>query len=329
MDVMLSRPLGRSGIQLTTVGLGTWAMGGGDWRFSWGPQNDDSSIHTIHRALDLGINWIDTAPVYGLGHCEEIVGRVLRGMRNRPFVATKCARCWDQQRQIFGRLKRESVRREVEDSLRRLGLDVIDLYQIHWPDPDEDIEEGWSTIAQLIAEGKVRFGGVSNFDLAQLQRAHAIHPVTSLQPPYSMLARGVERDLLPYCGTQGIGVIAYSPMQKGLLTGKVTRDWVAELPADDHRRGDPNFQDPRLKANLALVDALRPIAAQHGRTVAQVAVAWVLRRREMTAAIVGARRPDQIEQNLTGGSWTLPADDLAKIEALLHEHVFCRKATHE
>ena len=320
MNTMQTRPLGGSGVQLTTVGLGTWAMGGGDWRFSWGPQDDDQSVRTIHRAFDLGINWIDTAPVYGLGHCEEVVGRALRGLRNRPFVATKCSRCWDQQRQIVSRLKRESILREVEDSLRRLGLDVIDLYQIHWGQPDEDIEEGWSTVAQLIAQGKVRFGGVSNFNLQQLQRAQAIHPVTSFQPPYSMLVRGVEADLLPYCAAHDIGVIAYSPMQKGLLTGKVTAAWVASLPADDHRRNDPNFQEPRLSDNLALVDALRAIAARHGKTVAQLAVAWVLRRPEMTAAIVGARRPEQIEQTVAGGSWTIPADDLQTIETLLRTH---------
>jgi aryl-alcohol dehydrogenase-like predicted oxidoreductase len=295
-------------------------MGGSDWRFSWGPQDDAQSIRTIHRAMDLGINWIDTAPVYGLGHCEEVVGKALRGLRSRPFVATKCARCWDEKRQLFGCLKRENVLREVDDSLRRLGIDVIDLYQIHWPAPDEDLEEGWSTIAQLIAQGKVRFGGVSNFNLSQLKRAQAIHPVTSLQPPYSMLVRGAEAELLPYCAAQGIGVIGYSPMQKGLLTGKVTREWVAGLPADDHRRGDPNFTEPRLSANLELVESLRAIAARHGKTVSQLAIAWVLRRSEMTAAIVGARRPDQIEQTVAGGSWTLPAEDLNAIEALLRKN---------
>ena len=295
-------------------------MGGGDWRFSWGPQDDAQSIRTIHRAMELGINWIDTAPVYGLGHCEEIVGQALRGMRDRPFVATKCARCWDENRQLFGCIKRDNVLREVDDSLRRLGIDVIDLYQIHWPAPDEDVEEGWATIAQLITQGKVRFGGVSNFNLSQLKRAQAIHPVTSLQPPYSMLTRGVEAELLPYCAAQGIGVIGYSPMQKGLLTGKVTREWIAGLPADDHRRADLNFTEPRLSANLELVEQLRSIAARHGKTVSQLAIAWVLRRPEMTAAIVGARRPDQIEQTVAGGSWTLPAEDLDTIETLLRKN---------
>jgi len=324
MKMIPTRLLGNSGVQLTTVGLGTWAMGGGDWQYSWGPQDDAESVRTIHRAFDLGINWIDTAPAYGLGHCEETVGRALRGLHDRPFVATKCARCWDDRGMLLGRLKKESVRREAEDSLRRLGLDVIDLYQIHWPDPDEDIEEGWATVAELIGEGKVRFGGLSNFDLSQLKRAQAIHPVTSLQPPYSMLVRGVEADLLPYCAAHGIGVIAYSPMQKGLLTGKVTRAWAASLAADDHRRNDPDFQEPRLSANLALGDALRSIAAKHGKTVAQLAIAWILRRPELTAAIVGARRPEQIEQTVAGGAWDLSAEDIKAIDVLLHEHAVAR-----
>ena len=251
---MKTRPLGKTGLQLTTIGLGTWAMGGGDWAFGWGPQDDEQSIRTIHRALDLGINWIDTAAVYGLGHCEEVVGRALRGLSQRPLIATKCERCWDDQGRIVTRLKRASVRAELEDSLRRLGVEVIDLYQIHWPQPDEDIEEAWGTIAELIREGKVRYGGVSNFNVDQLRRIQPMHPVASLQPPYSMLVRGVEAELLPYCGEHGIGVIVYSPMQKGLLTGKVTREWVAGLPADDHRRSDPQFQEPRLIANLALVE---------------------------------------------------------------------------
>jgi aryl-alcohol dehydrogenase-like predicted oxidoreductase len=319
-NTMHTRPLGNCGLELTTVGLGTWAMGGGDWKFGWGPQDDAESIRTIHRALDLGIRWIDTAPVYGLGHCEEVVGRALQGLRERPLIATKCERCWDEQRRIVPRLKKESVRAEVEASLRRLQVEVLDLYQIHWPQPEEDLEEGWATIAELIREGKVRFGGVSNFTLSQLERVQAVYPVTSLQPPYSMLARDVEADLLPYCRTHGVGVIAYSPMQKGLLTGKVTRAWVDALPADDHRRSDPQFQEPQLGATLELVQGLQALAAQEGKTVAQLAIAWVLRRPEVTAAIVGARRPDQIEQTVAGADWLLSAKQVAAIEALLSQH---------
>jgi len=319
---MQTRQLGTTGLQLTTIGLGTWAMGGGDWKFSWGPQDDTESIRTIHRALELGINWLDTAPVYGLGHCEEVVGRALSGMRHRPLVATKCERCWDEAGRIVPRLKRESIRAEVEASLRRLGVDVIDLYQIHWPQPDEDIEEGWEAIADLIRAGKVRFGGVSNFNLTQLQRVHANHPVASLQPPYSMLARAVETELLPYCAEQGIGVIAYSPMQKGLLTGKVTPAWIASLPPDDHRRNDPKFQEPQLSANLTLVESLGEIAAANGKTVSQLAIAWVLRRPEVTAAIVGARRPEQIEQTIAGGDWQLAEAPLKAIEDLLDQLPF-------
>jgi aryl-alcohol dehydrogenase-like predicted oxidoreductase len=314
---MQTRQLGNTGPRLTTIGLGTWAMGGGDWKFSWGPQDDAESIRTIHRALDLGINWIDTAAVYGLGHSEEIVGRALHALRDRPLVATKCERCWDEGGRIIPRLTKESVHAEVEASLRRLGIDALDLYQIHWPQPDEDIEEGWAAIADLIRAGKVRFGGVSNFSLSQLQRVHSIHPVTSLQPPYSMLARGIESDLLPYCAAQGIGVIGYSPMQKGLLTGKVTTPWVAALPADDHRRSDPRFQEPQLSANLARAEVLSKIAAESGITLPQLAIAWVLRRPELTAAIVGARRPDQIEQTIAGGDWQLSEAQIAAIEDVL------------
>ena len=316
---MQTRLLGNTGLRLTTIGLGTWAMGGGDWKFSWGPQDDAESIRTIHRALDLGINWIDTAAVYGLGHSEEVVGRALHALHDRPLVATKCERCWDEQGRIIPRLKKESIRAEAEASLRRLGVEVLDLYQIHWPQPDEDIEEGWEAMADLIRAGKVRFGGVSNFSLSQLQRIQSIHPVASLQPPYSMLARGVETDLLPYCAAQGIGVIVYSPMQKGLLTGKVTAPWVAALPADDHRRSDPKFQEPQLSANLALADALGHIAAASGKTLPQLAIAWVLRRPEVTAAIVGARRPDQIQQTVEGGDWQLTETQIASIEDLLRK----------
>ncbi|HIQ01420.1 MAG TPA: aldo/keto reductase [Anaerolineales bacterium] len=315
---MQTRKLGYTDLHLTTIGLGTWAMSGGGWAFGWGPQDDAESIAAIRRALDLGINWIDTAAVYGLGHAEEIVGRAIAGRRDEVIIATKCGLVWDEGSTTpYGRLRAESVRREVEASLRRLNVEVIDLYQIHWPNPEEDIEEAWATIADLIREGKVRYGGVSNFSVEQLKRVQAIHPVASLQPPYSMLRREIEADLLPYCGANDIGVIVYSPMQSGLLTGKFTRARAAHLPEDDWRRRSPFFQEPELSANLALVEKLRPLAERRGRTVAQLAIAWVLRRPEVTAAIVGARRPSQIEETAPAGDWTLSEDEIAEIEGLL------------
>jgi aryl-alcohol dehydrogenase-like predicted oxidoreductase len=315
---MQTRQLGYSDLHLTTVGLGTWAIGGGGWAFGWGPQDDDDSIAAIHRALTLGINWIDTAAVYGRGHSEEVVGRAIAGRRDEVMVATKCGRIIGEgQQQPYSRLKADSVRREAEASLRRLNVEVIDLYQIHWPDPEEDIEEGWSAIAELIQAGKVRYGGVSNFNAAQLKRIQAIYPVASLQPPYSMLRRGIEADLLAYCAANQIGVIAYSPMQAGLLTGKFTRERLATLPDDDWRSRNEQFQEPNLSANLDLVEALRPMAERHGHTVAELAIAWVLRRPEITAAIVGARRPAQIEETAPAGNWHLSAEELAEIDALL------------
>jgi aryl-alcohol dehydrogenase-like predicted oxidoreductase len=314
---METKQLGSTDLHFTRIGLGTWAMGGGGWKFSWGPQDDDASLQTIREALDLGINWLDTAPVYGLGHCEEVVGRALKGLRERPLIATKCERCWDERGQIIPRLKRESIRAEVEASLRRLSVDVIDLYQIHWPQPDEDIEEGWAAVAGLIREGKLRYGGVSNFNLAQLQRIQPIHPIASVQPPYSMITRGIEADLLPWCAANNIGVITYSPMQKGLLSGKITREWVAQLAADDHRRNDPQFQEPLLGVNLELVEGLREIAARRSKTVAHLAIAWVLRRSEVTAAIVGARKTTQIAETIGAAEWTLSEDEISAIDLLL------------
>lgn len=316
-SVMQTRRLGNTDLQFSRIGLGTWALGGGDWTFSWGAQDDAQSVETVCRALDLGVNWIDTAPVYGLGHSEEVVGKAIKGMSVKPLIATKCERCWDKDRKIYPCLKRESIRAEAEASLRRLGTDVIDLYQIHWPQPDADLEEGWATVAELVREGKVRYAGVSNFSLAQLQRIEPIHPVASLQPPYSMITRGVEAELLPYCHDHHIGVIVYSPMQKGLLTGKVTPQWVAQLPANDHRRNDPQFQPPRLAANIELAEGLRRLAEVHGRTASQAAVAWVLRRPEVTAAIVGARKPSQIEETIPAAGWQLSPKDLAVVDGLL------------
>ncbi len=314
---MQTKQLGNTDLQLTRIGLGTWAIGGGNWRFGWGPQDSQESIRAIHRAIDLGINWIDTAPVYGLGNCEEVVGQALSELHVRPIVATKCGRCWDENRQIVIRIKRDSILRECEDSLRRLRVDTIDLYQIHWPQPDEDIEEAWEAVNSLIKAGKIRYAGVSNFNSAQLERIRKIAPVASLQPPYSMLVRGIESDQLPYCAEHNIGVVVYSPMQKGLLTGKVTRAWVESLAADDHRRLDPQFNDPKLSANLALVEKLTAIAAAHGRTPAQLAIAWTLRRPEVTAAIVGARRPEQVDQLVAAGDWDLPQSVIQDVEQLL------------
>ena len=314
---MKTRKLGWTDLNLSTIGLGTWAIGGGKWKFSWGPQDDRESISAIQRALELGINWIDTAAVYGLGHSEEIVGKAIRGLRDKPIIATKCERVWDKDGNIFGRLKKESIRSEIEASLKRLKIEVIDLYQIHWPEPDEDIKEAWTTLGDLIKEGKIRYAGVSNFNLQQLKRVQPIHPVASFQPPYSMLERGVEKKILPYCSANNIGVVAYSPMQKGLLTGKFTRERVENLPEDDHRRRDPRFQGRELSANLKLAKELSSIAEKSGRTVAQLAIAWVLRRREVTAAIVGARRPSQIEETAVAGDWVLSQEDIADIDALL------------
>src|SRR5947209_10912743 len=249
---MQTRQLGRTDLNITPIGLGAWAMGGGNWASAWGPQDDGESIATIERAVELGINWIDTAAVYGLGDSEEVVGKALKNVSNRPYIFTKCERVWNDKGEIRGSLKEQSIRREVEASLRRLQIDVIDLYQIHWPNPDPDIEEGWSTMAQLKAEGKVRYIGVSNFNVEQMKRAMKIAPISSLQPPYSLVKPDVEKEILPFCQEHNIGVIVYSPMMSGLLTGRMTAERVANLPQDDWRRNDPEFKEPRLSRNLAL-----------------------------------------------------------------------------
>lgn len=319
---MQTNRLGWTDLELTTIGLGTWAMGGGGWSFAWGPQDDEESISTIHRAIELGINWIDTAPVYGLSHAEEVVGKALKGLKEKPIIATKCGRVWDEDGNISGCLKKDSIHSEVEESLGRLGIDVIDLYQIHWPIPDEDIEEAWGAIADLIREGKVRYGGVSNFSVEQLKRIHPIHPVASIQPPYSILVRDIEHELLSFCEENNIGVIAYSPMQKGLLTGTFTSERMQNLPEDDHRRRDPMFQEPELSNNLAFVEKLCSVAEKKGKTVAQLAISWVLRRPEVTTAIVGARHPFQIEETVVAGELMLSKEDIDAINILLNE---CKK----
>jgi aryl-alcohol dehydrogenase-like predicted oxidoreductase len=315
---MLTRKLGWTDLNLTTIGLGTWAMGGGGWKFGWGAQDDRESIATILHALEKGINWIDTAHVYGFGHSEEVVGKALKEMHEKPIIATKCGRIWDSDGNIKPNLKKERIISEIESSLKRLQIEVIDLYQMHWPQPDEDIEEAWTTIADEIKKGKIRYAGVSNFRVDQLKRIQPIHPVASLQPPYSMLKRNAEKDLLDFCGENNIGVVVYSPLQKGLLTGKFSKERAQSLALDDHRRNDPMFREPELSANLKVVEKLRSIAEKNGKTVAELAIAWCLRRPEITSAIVGARRPAQIEENVTAGDWVLSFEDLAAIDGILN-----------
>lgn len=314
---MQTRQLGQSDLRLSALGIGAWAMGGGDWTFSWGPQDDSASIAAIHKALDAGLNWIDTAAVYGLGHSEEVVARALEGVRERPYVFTKCARRWDEKGNIYKSLKRDSVRFECEQSLRRLRVATIDLYQVHWPEPDEDIEEGWAAMAELQREGKVRWIGVSNFSAGQMRRAAAIAPITSLQPPYSVLVPEIEQQGLPYCAANGIGVLVYSPMHSGLLTGKMTAQRIAAMPPDDHRRLRPHFQEPKLSRNLRLVELLAALGARHGRTPGEVAIAWTLRRPEVTATIVGLRAPEQLDGVIGAAEFRLDADEIAAIETFL------------
>jgi aryl-alcohol dehydrogenase-like predicted oxidoreductase len=314
---MTTKQLGNSDLKLTPLGVGAWAMGGAGWAFAWGAQDDGDSIAAIRSALDKGLNWIDTAAVYGLGHSEEVVGKAVKGRANPPYIFTKCERIWNERGEIAKSLKADSIRREVEASLRRLGIERIDLYQIHWPEPDEDVEEGWSTLAQLKAEGKVRYIGVSNFNVPQLRRAQAIAPVTSLQPPYSMISPEIEEEILPYCGANNIGMLAYSPMKSGLLSGAMTRERVAKLPEDDFRRRTPNYQEPLLTRNLELAELLRQIGQRHGRNAGEVAIAWVLRRPEVTAAIVGMRSARQVEGVIGAAEFRLPAEEIAEIDAFL------------
>lgn len=312
---MLTRRLGNSDLNITPLGLGAWAIGGGGWAGSMGPQDDRESIPAIHAALAAGINWIDTAALYGLGHSEEMVARALQGWSPRPYVFTKCERVWDGEGKIGACLKAASIRRECEASLRRLRTDAIDLYQIHWPEPDEDVEEGWSELARLQKEGKVRWIGVSNFNIEQMKRAQAIAPITSLQPPYSLVMRDVEAEILPYCRSQNIGVIVYSPMGAGLLTGAMTRERVAAFAADDWRRTSPEFQEPRLSRNLQLVERLRQIGQRHGRTPGEVAIAWTLANRAVTGAIVGVRSPRQVAGIVGALEFRLSAEEMAETGA--------------
>lgn len=317
---MQTKRLGNSDLEITPLGIGAWAIGGGGWKFAWGPQDDAQSIAAIRKALDAGINWIDTAAVYGLGHSEEVVARALEGVTRRPYIFTKCERNWTAEREIFPCLRADAVRKECEDSLRRLRVETIDLYQIHWPEPDEQIEEGWETLVRLREEGKVRWIGVSNFNTAQLERVRAIAPVTSLQPPYSMLSPEIEQGQLPYCAEHNIGVIVYSPMKSGLLTGKMTRERIAAMPEDDFRQRTPHFQEPKLTRNLALVERLREIGARHGRTPGEVAIAWTLRHPAVTAAIVGLRAPEQLDGVIGAAEFRLSEAEVQEIAAFLTDN---------
>ncbi|WP_375742690.1 aldo/keto reductase [Corallococcus interemptor] len=315
---MRKRRLGNSDMDLTALGFGAWAIGGGGWAFAWGAQDDARSIEAIQRALDSGINWIDTAAVYGLGHSEDVVARALKGRDTRPYVFTKCGMVWDEQGQVSRRLKADSVRRECEASLRRLKVDAIDLYQVHWPvESGEEIEEGWTALAELQRQGKVRWLGVSNFNVSQLERVRRIAPVTSLQPPYSLIHRDIEDDLLPYCQKQGIGVIVYSPMASGLLTGAMTRERILAMPDDDWRRGSADFQEPKLSHHLSLVERMREVGARHGRSPAEVALAWTLREPAVTAAIVGARSAKQVDGFIHAGSFRLTSEEVREVEEVL------------
>lgn len=314
---METRKLGNSDLKITPVGFGAWAIGGAGWEFAWGAQDDADSIAAIHRTLELGVNWIDTAAVYGLGHSEEIVARALKEWSGpRPYVFTKCVLRWNEKGKIWKEFSPESIRRECEDSLRRLQVESIDLYQMHWP-PDDNkpgLEDAWQTLAALKAEGKVRWIGGSNFNVEQLKRAEKIAPVTSLQPPYSIIRRAIEKEILPHCLQQGIGVISYAPMASGLLTGAMTRERAAALPADDFRSRNPEFREPRLSKNIELVERLRQVGARHGRTPGEVAIAWTLRHAVVTGAIVGARNAKQAEGVMRAGELKLSPEEIAEIE---------------
>jgi aryl-alcohol dehydrogenase-like predicted oxidoreductase len=314
------RTLGNSDLHLTPIGFGAWAIGGGNWEFAWGPQDDSESIAAIHRALDLGVNWIDTAAIYGLGHSEEMVARALKTASHKPLVFTKCSMRWSDDRTIYRSLQAKSLEEELHNSLRRLGRDTIDLYQIHWPNPETEIEEGWTALAKFKEQGKVRYIGVSNFNVEQMMRAQQIAPITSLQPPYSMLRRAVETEILPFAQANNIGVINYSPMVSGLLTGKMTAERVAALPQDDWRRKAVEFNEPRLSRNLRLVELLREIGDQHSVQPGVVAVAWTMHHPTITAAIVGGRSLQQVEGLAPALHFRLTDDEYQRINAFLAEN---------
>ena len=315
------RQLGDSDLHLTRIGFGAWAIGGGDWEFGWGSQEDKDSIAAIRRALELGINWIDTAAVYGLGRSEEVVAEALQGISQKPYVFSKSSMRWNTaERKIYRSLKADSIREECEGSLRRLKVDAIDLYQMHWPNPEADIEEGWETMAKLKEEGKVRYIGLSNFSVAQMERVRRIAPITSLQPPYSLVNPKVETEILPYCREHNIGVINYSPMASGLLTGKMTADRVKQLPSDDWRKKSPNFNGAKLERNLKLAALLQEIGEEHRIQPGVVAIAWTLHNPAVTAAIVGSRRADQVDGTIPAASFRLSEDEFARINDFLEQN---------
>lgn len=319
---MQHRQLGNTSLKLSVVGLGTWAIGGGDWKFGWGEQDERVAIDGIVHAATCGVNWIDTAPIYGDGNSEVLVGQALREIpaEQRPLIATKFGRVMQASGAPKGCLDPDHIRREFATSLERLGVDQIDLYQMHWPDPDEGIEAAWETMVELREQNLVREIGVCNFSVSQLERVGKIHPVGSLQPPYHMLRRGIEEELLPYCEKHSIGVVAYSPMSKGLLTGKFTAERAANLSENDHRSRDPEFAQPRLGVHLELVEKLKPLAESAGRDVVQLAIAWVLRNPVVTSAIIGTRSPQQIEETAKAGDWNLDASLVAEVQSLIEEH---------
>ena len=300
-------------MEITRIGFGAWAIGGGNWEFAWGPQDDGEAIAAIRRAIDNGMNWIDTAAVYGLGHSEELVGKAIKGLSIKPYVFTKCGLVWDDKRNVSRNLKAGSIRRECEASLRRLNIDAIDLYQVHWP-VDADLEEAWETLESLRLEGKVRYIGVSNYNIEQIRKCIKIAPVSSLQPPYSLIARDYEKEILPYCNETGIGAIVYSPMGSGLLTGSMTRERITAMPSDDWRKKSSNFQEPALTRNLALVEKLKSIGKKYGHSAGEVAIAWTLRNPAVTAAIVGGRSASQVDGISHAWDLNLTEEDLAETE---------------
>lgn len=314
---MNTKRLGNSDMHITSIGVGAWAMGGGGWEFGWGEQDDRESIAATQAMLDKGVNWIDTAAVYGLGHSEEVVAKALEGRSKRPYVFTKCSMIWGKDRQITRSLKADSVRRECEASLRRLKVDVIDLYQIHWPMPEEEVEEGWTEMARLKEEGKVRYIGVSNFTSQQMERVQRIAPITSLQPPYSLLSRKAEGSILPFARQNNIGVIVYSPMASGMLTGAMTRERIGNFAPDDWRRRNPNFSEPLLSRNLRIASLLEEIGKRHGRTAGEVAIAWTLNNPAVTAAIVGVRNAKQVEGVAGALNFRLSEQEIAEVEEAL------------
>lgn len=312
---MNRRILGKNGPALTEIGFGAWAIGG-PWQFGWGKVDDQDSIVAIRKGLDAGINWVDTAAIYGLGHSEEVVGKAIKGMRDNVLIATKCGMIWDDRRNVKIHASGKSIRNEIEKSLKRLRIDYVDLYQIHWPDPGTEVEESWETMVTLKEEGKARYIGVCNYDKPLLERCGKIAPVQSLQPPYSLIRRQVEDELLPYCKKENIGVVAYSPMQAGILSGKFDISKVAD---DDWRRSNRFYQEPRLSMALELVDKLKPIAKAYGKSVGQLVVAWVLNNPAVTSAIVGARFESQVSENVGAAGFTISPEDISRIGRLQGE----------